>query len=68
MKPVKAGNKDKLLEKGELMQKYFTKLEDYKGVSKHPLRDKIICYISMTLIFIVSMLLMLGVCGALEVM
>ncbi len=50
------------------MQMYFTNLEDYKGVSKHPLRDKIVCYVRMTLIFVVSISLMLAVCGALEVL
>jgi hypothetical protein len=54
--------------KGGIMQKYFTNLKDYKCASKHPLRDKIICNVRMTLIFLVSMTLMLAVCGALEVM
>ena len=62
-----AGSVDKLM-KGGPMQKYFTSLEDYKGTSEHPLRDKIVCYVRMTLVFLVSMTLMLAVCGALEVM
>lgn len=48
--------------------KYFTDLEDYKAVSKHPLRDKIICYVRMTLIFVASLAAMLAICEALEVM
>lgn len=50
------------------MQKYFTNLEDFKGVSKHPLKDKVVCYVRMTLIFVVSLAAMLAICGALEVM
>jgi hypothetical protein len=53
--------------KGGPMQKYFTNLEDYKAESKHPLREKIVCYVRMTLIFTVSLLFMLAICGALEV-
>ena len=53
--------------RGGPMQKYFVNLEDFKDASKHPLRDKIFCYIRMTLIFVLSLLLMLAVCGALEV-
>lgn len=41
------------------MQKYFTNLEDYKDASRTTLKDKIICYVRMTLIFIVSFSLML---------
>lgn len=54
--------------RGGLMQKYFKKLEDFKGASKHSLRDKVVCYVRMTLIFVVSLAAMLAVCGALEVM
>lgn len=50
------------------MQKYYKSLEDFKVVSKHPQRDKVICYVRMTLIFVISMATMLAVCGALEVM
>lgn len=49
------------------MQKYYTSLEDFKDVSKHPLKDNVICYIRMTLIFVMSFATMLAVCGALEV-
>ena len=49
------------------MQKYFTNLEDFKDASKHPLRDKIICYIRTSIIFVLSLAAMLAVCGALEV-
>lgn len=50
------------------MQKHFTNVKDFKEVSKHPLKDKIVCYIRMTLVFVISMAAMLAVCGALEVM
>ena len=49
------------------MKKYFINLEDYKDASRNPLIDKIICYVRMTLIFVMSLAAMLAVCGALEV-
>lgn len=49
------------------MQKYFTNLKDFKDANKHPLRDKVVCYVRMTLIFVMSLAAMLAVCGALEV-
>lgn len=53
--------------RGGPVQKYFTNLEDFKDASKHPLRDKIICYIRTSIIFVLSLAAMLAVCGALEV-
>ena len=53
--------------RGGPMQKYFTNLKDFKDANKHPLRDKVVCYVRMTLIFVMSLAAMLAVCGALEV-
>ncbi len=49
------------------MQKYFTNLKDFKDASRYQLRDKILCYIRTTIIFVLSLAAMLAVCGALEV-
>lgn len=49
------------------MRKYFTNLKDFKDANKHPFKDKVVCYVRMTLIFVMSLAAMLAVCGALEV-
>lgn len=50
------------------MRKYFTNLKDFKDANKHPFKDKVVCYVRMTLIFVTSLVAMLAICGALEVM
>ncbi len=50
------------------MQKYFDNLDDYTDHSRHPVIDKVICYMKMALIFLASLALLFAVCGSLEVM
>jgi FtsH-binding integral membrane protein len=50
------------------MQKYFDNLDDYTDQSRHPVMDKVICYMKMALIFLASLALLFAVCGSLEVM
>lgn len=50
------------------MQKYFDNLDDYDDHSRHPLMDKVICYIRMTIIFLSCLAVLFAVCGSLEVM
>ncbi len=48
------------------MQKYFENLDDYNDHRRHPLMDKAICYVRMTIMFLCCLAIMFAVCGILE--
>jgi hypothetical protein len=50
------------------MQKHYENLDDYDDHSRHPLMDKVICCVRMTIIFLCCMAVLLVVCGLLEAM
>lgn len=48
------------------MRQYYDNLDDYYDHSRHPLMDKVICYVRMTIIFLCCLALLFAICGILE--